>query len=357
MQGGNAVDAAVAIAAALNVVEPYMSGAGGVGYMFIYDAKSKKRIVLDYNGPSAYAAELSKYKHEDDKQKGILSPLIPGSLGGWLTALEKYGTMDRATVFQPAIEYAEGGFPLSINNERHFKVSEEYLLKWKTSREQYAPEGHTPTAGAILKLPNLARTFRTIVEGGMEAFYKGDIGKEIVRFSEENGGLITQKDLDDFTPEWVEPITVNYRGYDDHFDRLVDFDDFLNAVERLAGQFIEADDAFALGADIHQNAVFVNMDDGSGDDVAFGEFFEHTFKVGLAHAVAGVGRRGAGVTVGAGAGGGGGRLARGAGRGDGGAVPLASGAGDVASAGVSGVAFSGGPEGPRASQHLQVRPT
>jgi gamma-glutamyltranspeptidase / glutathione hydrolase len=214
MQGGNAVDAAVAIAAALNVVEPYMSGAGGVGYMFIYDAKSKKRIVLDYNGPSAYAAELSKYKHEDDKQKGILSPLIPGSLGGWLTALEKYGTMDRATVFQPAIEYAEGGFPLSINNERHFKVSEEYLLKWKTSREQYAPEGHTPTAGTILKQPNLARTFRTIVEGGMEAFYKGDIGKEIVRFSEENGGLITQKDLDDFHPEWVEPITVNYRGYD-----------------------------------------------------------------------------------------------------------------------------------------------
>src|SRR6478672_4254069 len=77
MQGGNAIDAAVATAAALNVVEPYMSGAGGVGYMFIYDAKSGKRTVLDYNGPSAYAAELSKYTHEDDKQKGILSPLIP----------------------------------------------------------------------------------------------------------------------------------------------------------------------------------------------------------------------------------------------------------------------------------------
>ncbi|MDQ6602399.1 MAG: gamma-glutamyltransferase, partial [Chloroflexota bacterium] len=131
MQGGNAVDAVVAIAAALNVVEPYMSGAGGVGYMFIYDAKSKKRIVLDYNGRSPYAAELSKYTHEDDKQKGILSPLIPGALGGWLTALEKYGTMDRATVFQPAIEYAEGGFPLSINNERFFKNGEANLLTWK----------------------------------------------------------------------------------------------------------------------------------------------------------------------------------------------------------------------------------
>ncbi len=214
MQGGNAVDAVVAIAAALNVVEPYMSGAGGVGYMFIYDAKSKKRIVLDYNGPSPYAAELSKYRHEDDKQKGILSPLVPGSLGGWLAALEKYGTMDRATVFQPAIEYAEGGFPLSINNERFFKVSEATLQQWPTSTEAYLHNGVSPKAGAILTQPNLARTFRAIVEGGAEVFYKGDIAKEIVRFSEENGGLITQKDLDDFTPEWVEPIGVNYRGYD-----------------------------------------------------------------------------------------------------------------------------------------------
>jgi gamma-glutamyltranspeptidase/glutathione hydrolase len=214
MQGGNAIDAAVAIAAALNVVEPYMSGAGGVGYMFIHHAKSGKRIVLDYNGRSAYAAELSKYKSEEDKHAGILSPLIPGALGGWLTALETYGTMDRATVFQPAIEYAEGGFPLSINNERHFRVSEPNLKKWQTSTEQYLPGGTTPTAGTVLKMPNLARSFRKIVEGGREVFYKGDIAKEIVRFSAENGGLITQKDLDDFAPTWVEPIGINYRGYE-----------------------------------------------------------------------------------------------------------------------------------------------
>ena len=214
MQGGNAIDAAVAIAAALNVVEPYMSGAGGVGYMFIYDAKSGKRVVLDYNAPSPYAAELSKYTSEDDKRVGILSPLVPGALGGWLAALEMYGTMDRATVFQPAIEYAEGGFPLSINNARFFKVAEPTLQKWQTSSASYLHDGHTPVAGAILKQPNLARTFRTIVEGGAEAFYHGPIGAEIVRFSEENGGLIAQRDLDDFKPEWIEPIGVNYRGYD-----------------------------------------------------------------------------------------------------------------------------------------------
>jgi gamma-glutamyltranspeptidase/glutathione hydrolase len=214
MQGGNAIDAAVAIAAALNVVEPYMSGAGGVGYMFIKDGKTGKRTVLDYNGRSPHAAELSRYTSEEDKHAGILSPLVPGALGGWLTALETYGTMDRATVFQPAIEYAEGGFPLSINNERHFRVSEPNLKKWKTSTEQYLPGGTTPKAGTVLKMPNLARSFRKIVEGGREVFYKGEIAREIVRFSEENGGLITQKDLDDFQPEWVEPISVSYRGYD-----------------------------------------------------------------------------------------------------------------------------------------------
>lgn len=214
LQGGNAIDAAVATAAALNVVEPYMSGAGGVGYMYITHAKTGKRVVLDYNGRSPYAAELSTYTSEEDKHTGILSPLIPGALGGWLTALETYGTMDRATVFQPAIEYAEGGFPLSINNERFFRVAEPTLKRWRTSTEAYLPGGSVPTAGTVLKQPNLARTFRMIVEGGSEVFYKGEIAREIVRFSEANGGLITQKDLDDFAPEWVEPIRITYRGYE-----------------------------------------------------------------------------------------------------------------------------------------------
>ncbi len=214
MWGGNAIDAAVSIAVALNVVEPYMSGMAGCGYMFIYDAKSRKRIVLDYNGCSPYAVDATQITNPQDLASGIRSVLTPGAIGGWLTALEKYGTMDRATVFQPAIEYAEGGFPLSINNANFFAANAARLRDWPTSAANYLPTGQTPAAGTTLTQPNLARTFRTIVEGGMEAFYTGEIGKEIVRFSEENGGLMTQKDLDDFTPEWVEPIGVTYRGYD-----------------------------------------------------------------------------------------------------------------------------------------------
>ncbi len=214
MAGGNAIDAAVAIAAALNVVEPYMSGAAGVGYLFIYHAQSDTRIVLNYNGRSPWAAELSRFTSEDDKRSGILSPLVPGAVGGWLAALERYGTMDRATVFAPAIEYAAHGFPLTINNHLFFTAAEETLNRWPISAATYLHGGKAPLLGAILTQPNLARTLRQIVEGGADAFYRGPIGAAIVHFSEQHGGLLTQRDLDDFAVEWVEPIGVNYRGYD-----------------------------------------------------------------------------------------------------------------------------------------------
>src|SRR5947209_9905947 len=179
MQGGNAIDAAVATAAALNVVEPYMSGAAGCGYMFVYHAKSGKRTVLDYNGRSPYATDLSRVEDPRDLEVGIRSALTPGALGGWLTALETYGTMDRATVFQPAIEYAEGGFPLSINNARFFETNAARLRDYPTSARNYLPSGSPPRAGTIFTQPNLARSFRTIVEGGKEVFYRGEIAQEI----------------------------------------------------------------------------------------------------------------------------------------------------------------------------------
>ncbi len=214
MQGGNAIDAAVATAAALNVTEPYMSGAAGVGYMVIYHAKTDTRIVLDYNGRSPHAASLDRYPSDADTQSGILSPLVPGAGGGWLAALERFGSLPRETVFAPAIELAEGGFPLTLHNARFFAAGETNLRPWATSVAQYLPDGRVPVAGQILRQPDLARTFEAIVAGGAEAFYRGPIGAEIVRFSEEHGGLIAQRDLDDFAVEWTEPIGVDYRGYE-----------------------------------------------------------------------------------------------------------------------------------------------
>jgi gamma-glutamyltranspeptidase/glutathione hydrolase len=214
--GGNAIDAIVATAAALNVVEPYMSGAGGVGYMVIKDQAATKPMVLDFIGRAPAAAELSVFREAGpgSKDSGILSPLVPGNLGGWLTALERYGTMDRATVFAPAIELAEGGFPITLSNAIMWGMAVENLRKWPTSAAQYLHDGAVPQVGSILVQPALGRTFRAIVEGGMEAFYRGEIAREIVRFSQAHGGILTLDDFAHYAPEWQEPISTTYRGYD-----------------------------------------------------------------------------------------------------------------------------------------------
>jgi gamma-glutamyltranspeptidase / glutathione hydrolase len=213
--GGNAIDAAVATAAALNVVEPYMSGAGGVGYMTIKTKGMRAPVVLDFIGRAPAAAELRVFQGAGpgSKDTGILSPLVPGNLGGWLAALERHGTMDRATVFAPAIDLAEGGFPITISNHRMWQGSVPNLRKFATSTEQYLRNGDAPPVGSILQQPNLARTFRQIVEGGAEAFYRGPIAREIARFSREHGGIITEADLASYRPEWQEPISTTYRGY------------------------------------------------------------------------------------------------------------------------------------------------
>lgn len=211
--GGNAIDAAVAVAAALNVVEPYMSGAGGVGYMVIQSAGQTEPVVLDYIGRAPAAASPDHYPDIATKDDGILSPLVPGALGGWLMALERFGTLDRAAVFAPAIEYAEAGFAVTIKNHQFMLASRDRLRRWPTSSAAYLHDGETPQPGSILKQPNLAATFRAIVEGGAEVFYRGPIGAEIARFSQENGGLITAEDLATYTPEWQTPISTTYRGY------------------------------------------------------------------------------------------------------------------------------------------------
>lgn len=213
-QGGNAIDAAVATAAALNVVEPFMSGAAGVGYMNITVAGASEPVILDYIGRAPAAAEPERFTEKGGKDDGIQSPLVPGALGGWLMALERYGTLDRATVFAPAIDYAENGFAMTIRGHFFFEGNRERLLQWETSTASYLHNGKTPRPGAIVKQPNLAATFKAIVEGGAEVFYKGSIAKEIARFSQENGGLLTEEDFATYEPSWTTPISVNYRGYD-----------------------------------------------------------------------------------------------------------------------------------------------
>jgi gamma-glutamyltranspeptidase / glutathione hydrolase len=215
-QGGNAIDAAVAVAATLNVVEPYMSGIAGCGYMMLYSANEKRLRTLDYMAQSATAADPTELASQDDFYHSPKSPLLPGACGGWLTALETYGRLDRATVFAPAIEYAEQGVPLSIKNAYFYRNAHKSGHLRDEMQSVFLPNGRLPEPGDIIRQPLLARTFREVVEGGQESFYRGALAKRLVAAIRERGGYLSEEDFAGYRPEWQEPIGVNYRGYDVH---------------------------------------------------------------------------------------------------------------------------------------------
>ena len=211
-EGGNAFDAAVATAATLNVVEPYMSGVGGIGVALAHVAREGRIRALDFSGRAPKSAEPDRFT-DDTKEHGILAALIPGNLAGWLTLHETYGSLDRQRLFQPAIDYAEGGFPITYFNSAKIAQAKEILLRFPDTASIFLDGGRAPVPGTRLKLPHLADSLRQIAAGGMETFYRGEIAHRIVKGNQELGGLFTEDDLADYKAEWQEPIGVDYRGY------------------------------------------------------------------------------------------------------------------------------------------------
>ncbi len=216
--GGNAIDAAVATGAVLNIVEPMSTGIGGDAFMLVYQPKEGSIRGLNGSGRAPYAAEpefFTKQGLTHIPASGSLYPVtVPGTVDGWATLLEAHGTMSLAEVLQPAIDYAENGFPVSPQISLAWQGSTEMLARHPDSARTYLNNGRAPVPGEIFRQPNLARTFRLIAEGGTDAFYRGEIAENIVKFSDENGGLFTIQDFKDHRSDWVEPISTNYRGYD-----------------------------------------------------------------------------------------------------------------------------------------------
>ncbi|HXU89257.1 MAG TPA: gamma-glutamyltransferase family protein [Methylomirabilota bacterium] len=208
LAGGNAVDAAVAVASTLNVVEPFMSGAGGIGLMLI--SRGDERHVLDFIGRAPKAADATRCT-DDELVGGPKSCATPGNLGGWLAALERFGTMDRARVLAPAIGHAERGVPLTWKNVEFFEQGRGTLERSPEAERLYRPNG-VPRPGALATYKDLATTFRQVAEGGAEVFYRGPIARSIARAVGEAGGWLSEEDLGDFRPEWREPATITYRG-------------------------------------------------------------------------------------------------------------------------------------------------
>src|SRR3989449_172827 len=191
LAGGTAVDAAVAVASTLNVVEPFMSGVGGVGLMLL--SRGSQRHVLDFIGRAPRAADPAACT-DDELAGGPKSCATPGNLGGWLVALERFGSMDPARVLAPAIALAEQGVPLTFKNVDFFEAARATLGRSREAERLYLGNGG-PLAGAVVTYKELAATLRQVAEGGSDVFYRGPIAKAIARAVREAGGRLDEEDL------------------------------------------------------------------------------------------------------------------------------------------------------------------
>ena len=219
-EGGNAFDAAVAVAATLNVVEPMMSGVGGIGVALAYVGRERRVRALDFSGRSPKAADPSRFT-EESKETGLLSALVPGDVAGWLTLHDAYGSIDLERLFQPAISYAEDGFPVTPISSRLVSRSfaglvggEARLARFPTSASIILREGRAPTPGSRLRMPQLADSLRKIARGGQDAFYRGELAHRIVKAGKELGSILTEDDFAEYRAEWKDPIHIDYRGHE-----------------------------------------------------------------------------------------------------------------------------------------------
>jgi gamma-glutamyltranspeptidase/glutathione hydrolase len=214
--GGNAVDAAIATNAAMGVVEPMSCGLGGDLYAMVWDAKTQKLYALNASGRSPYASSIAYYqKHKltEIPTTGPLSWSVPGAVDGWDQLRQKFGTMSWEQLLTPAIDIAERGAEVPPTIGAFFKKAESTLLKYPDSTKTYLVNGrHAPNVGDVFKNPQLAASYREIVRGGRDAFYKGRIAAEIADFSQKNGGLFSLRDFADHTSTWVDPVSTTYRG-------------------------------------------------------------------------------------------------------------------------------------------------
>lgn len=215
--GGTAMDAAVTMAAMLGVVEPAMIGIGGDAFFLYYEAETGK--VHAYNGSGRSPRNLSRAYFDEKEKPEIVGQsweavTVPGALDAYAAGLEKFGNKTFAEVLAPAIHYAEEGYPVHEVVALVWASSAGKLRKDTWAKKLKLNDGKVPKAGEIFKDPALGASLRKIAEGGRDAFYKGDIAKEIVRYSDESGGFLTLEDFAEHTGNWTEAISTNYRGYD-----------------------------------------------------------------------------------------------------------------------------------------------
>ena len=218
--GGNAIDAAVTAAAVLSVVEPMMTGIGGDMFALVWSAKEKRLVALNASGRAGALMTRDALLARGRTQvvgRSAESITVPGALAGWQALLSRYGTLSFAKALQPAIRYAEEGFPVTPVISRDWEGAARVLEHDEGARATFlvadGAERRAPHAGEWFRNPDYARTLRTIARGGPRAFYDGPLGEKIVERVHALGGFLTMDDLRKNQPTWETPISVNFKGY------------------------------------------------------------------------------------------------------------------------------------------------
>jgi gamma-glutamyltranspeptidase/glutathione hydrolase len=214
--GGNAADAAVATAAALNVTEPTSTGIGGDAFCLYYDAATKQVSALNGSGRSPAALTLEKALADGYDGAQFFHPhtiTVPGAAAAWVDVVETLGRLSLAEVLAPAIELAEGGFPVAPITAYFWARGAARQLAEAPNGHELTLDGRAPHAGETFRNPGLARTFKALAEGGKDAYYRGEIAESIVKMITEQGGVMTLDDLAGHTSLWAEPIHSDFQGY------------------------------------------------------------------------------------------------------------------------------------------------
>ena len=215
-KGGSAVDAAIAANAVLGVAEPMMNGMGGDLFAIYWDAKAGKLYGLNSSGwaPQGLSIDALKMKGATSMPAfGIESVTVPGAVAGWNALHHRFGKLQWLQLFQPAIFYAEHGYPVPEIIHGYWEGSVDVIAHDSESQRVYLPDGKVPAVGQVFHNPDLAKALRAVAANGSDAFYKGEIAKAILNTSQALGGTMAAEDLAQFAPEWVDPISTTYRGW------------------------------------------------------------------------------------------------------------------------------------------------
>ena len=215
--GGNAIDAAIAANAVLGLVEPTGCGIGGDLFAIVWDEKTNQLYGLNSSGPASEKMSIDYVKQQGFEKipaYGALPVTVPGAVAGWSALHDKFGKLSFENLFDNAIDYANDGFPVTELIAYYLDRSSSVFQDYENFSSVWMPSGSTPKKGEIFKNPLLAKTYQAIAKTNGKSFYEGSTADEIISILNENGNPMSLNDLRNFSPEWVDPVSTNYRGYD-----------------------------------------------------------------------------------------------------------------------------------------------